>query len=108
ALMAGTPVIAADLAVLREVLGLPGLPPGTARFHPVGDEKGLATQLRAVLNHPPRWAQRREAARIACAHHAPERMASRFRDLLVSALRRQAQGDAGRAISLLWPVKASR
>lgn len=47
ALAAGTPVVAADLPVLREVLG------SHARFAAPGDADALAAALRDTLEHPP-------------------------------------------------------
>ena len=82
ALMVGTPVVASDLGVLREVLGVPGLPHGLVRFHRVGDARELARELRSVLSSPLPAAQRRRAGRLAAAHHAPSVMAQRYVDLL--------------------------
>jgi glycosyltransferase involved in cell wall biosynthesis len=56
ALAAGTPVVASDLPVLREVLG------SHARFAVPGDAAALATALRDVLERPPSAACR-DAAR---------------------------------------------
>jgi glycosyltransferase involved in cell wall biosynthesis len=56
ALAAGTPVVASDLPVLREVLG------GHARFAAPGDADALAAALRDTLERPPS-AECRDAAR---------------------------------------------
>ena len=97
ALMAGTPVVASDLAVLREVLGVPGLPLGMVRFHTVGDARGLARELRGVLSSPLPTSSRRRAGRVAAAHHAPSLMARRYVDLLAQgAARRRTEGPTRR------------
>lgn len=56
ALAAGTPVVASDLPVLREVLG------SHARYAAPGDAGALAAALRDTLEHPPS-AERRAAGR---------------------------------------------
>lgn len=77
ALAAGTPVVASDLPVTREVLG------SHATYAPVDDPAALAGAIAATLDHPPGAAER-EAARA----HAAGFTWSRCAKLTVEAYRR--------------------
>ncbi len=91
ALMAGVPIVASDLAVLREVLDVPDLPEGFVRFHAVGDARALAAEVRVSLYRPVPRAARISAARLALAHHRPERMARLYADLLQAGIDRRTR-----------------
>jgi glycosyltransferase involved in cell wall biosynthesis len=76
ALAAGTPVVASDLPVLREVGGT------AATYAPVGDPEGFAAALEAVLGDPGAPDARRARAagftwqRSAAGHRAAYALAS--------------------------------
>ncbi|MHA6730804.1 glycosyltransferase [Devosia sp. A369] len=78
--MAGLPVIAADLPVLREVLA----PAGTVAFHPVDDASALAEAVRVLLADYPSSAQRHAAALALRQVYAVERMIDDYCRLIAS------------------------
>ena len=92
ALACGTPVIASDLAVLREVGG------GAVEYAPVGDVAAWARTVRALLDerrhHQPRWQARRQAGRDRARAFTWSQFASRlvevYQELGASRIKTQA------------------
>ncbi|MCB1474715.1 MAG: glycosyltransferase family 4 protein [Rhodobiaceae bacterium] len=82
ALIAGMPIVASDLPVLREVLGDAGAAPGMVRYHAAGDAGGLALAVRTTLDDYPAPAARSRSAASARAHHSVERMIGKYLELL--------------------------
>ena len=82
AAMAGLPIVAADLPVLREVLDLG--PAGMVRFHPTQDAEQLAAAVRATLAAYPDPASRSAFAAAHVARHSRARMIALYRDLLLN------------------------
>jgi glycosyltransferase involved in cell wall biosynthesis len=79
--MAGLPVIATDLPVLREVLGA-AADPTTLAFHPVGDAQALATAIDAMLASPPDPNTLQAVADAARRRYGLETMVRSYLDLL--------------------------
>ncbi len=79
--MAGLPVIASDLPVLREVLGAAGRP-ATLAFHPVGDGQALAAAIASMLADRADAATLDAVAAAAKAHYGLDTMVQRYIDLL--------------------------
>lgn len=79
--MAGLPVVASDLCVLREVLGAAGRP-ATLAFHPVKDAQALAAAIEAILADPPGAAALDDVANMARTQYGLETMVQRYIDLL--------------------------
>lgn len=82
--MAGLPIVATDLPVLREVLG-PAAPAGTIAFHPPGDPGALAGAVRFMLADYPSPASRAAAAIRLRDAYAVERMIDDYCRLLAIA-----------------------
>ncbi len=88
--MAGLPVVASDLPVLREVLGAAGRP-ATLAFHPVEDDGALAAAAGRLLADPPDAATRAAVAGAARQRYGLDTMVQLYVDLLESR-----SGAAGR------------
>ena len=73
--MAGIPIVASDLPVLREVLDLGN---GAVRFHAPLDAEGLADAVRATLASYPTPEQRLHLAATFAARHSLAAMAERY------------------------------
>lgn len=78
--LAGLPILAADLPVLREVLA----PAAITGFAPPGDAEAWAAALRHRLAHSPSAAQRRAAAQALHAAHGVSAMLEAYCRLLAS------------------------
>lgn len=92
AAMAGLPVVASDLDVLREVLADSGVP---VRFAPPGDAAAWTEAVAAALADP---AARPLPARDRCGRYTIERMVDRYRALIDGA-------GAGRPVRAEGAVK---
>ncbi len=84
--MAGLPIIAADLPVLREVLQ-PACGYGTVRFHAPTDAQALASAIRAVLAAYPDAAIRAASAGGMAGRHGIAPMLDAYERLLAGAKR---------------------
>lgn len=93
AAMAGLPVVASDLPVLREVLARsePAANAAMTRFHAVGDDAGLAAAVLALLRHRPCAGTCQRYAADHRRHHSRQRMLALYADFLETALRQQAE-----------------
>ncbi|SIQ94150.1 Glycosyltransferase involved in cell wall bisynthesis [Rhizobium sp. RU35A] len=93
AAMAGLPLVAADLPVLREVLSKSDAPANAAmtRFHAVGDEAGLAAAVVALLGCLPSAEIRDRYAADHRRHHSRQRMLTLYAGFLEAALRQTAK-----------------
>ncbi|MBT9372238.1 glycosyltransferase family 4 protein [Rhizobium sp. CSW-27] len=93
AAMAGLPVVAADLPVLREVLSKSEVATNAAmtRFHAVGDDAGLASAVLDLLRHRPSAEMRHRFAADHRRHHSRQRMLALYADFLEAALRQKAK-----------------
>lgn len=80
--LAGLPVLAADLPVLREVLA-PAVPHGMAAFAPP-DSAAWAQELKRLLAHPPTSERRKAAAAALHAAHGVPAMIEAYCRLLAS------------------------
>lgn len=80
AAMLGVPVIAADLPVLRAVLG--AAEPGMARFHAADCATSLAAATRSCLEHYPDPATRQISAQKIAAAHSVDAMIDAYCRLL--------------------------
>lgn len=76
--IAGMPVVASDLPVLREVLGMPEGSDAMVRFHPCGDPHGLAHAVGAMLSAYPSPAERANGAGSARARHSVDGMIGKY------------------------------
>lgn len=79
--MAGLPIIAADLPVLREVLA----PAGTVAFHKADDAAALAAAVQTLLADYPSSAQRHATASALRRVYAVERMIEDYCRLLAGS-----------------------
>lgn len=86
AVIAGLPVVAADLPVLREVLQLPGVPAGFMRFHANDDAESLAREVSALAADYPTEEQRDAVANLHRLHHDPELMIDLYEAFLRASL----------------------
>lgn len=79
--MAGLPIVAADLPVLREVLA-PGSDLDMVRFHPATDAAALARAARALLTQAASTARRARSAHAFLTQMGTAPMLARYRALL--------------------------
>nr|WP_164901665.1 glycosyltransferase family 4 protein [Neorhizobium lilium] len=79
--MAGLPIVASDLPVLREVLGATGRE-RTLILHPVGDAQAFVRAVETFLDNPPDARELEEVAEAARAHHGVDAMVQTYLDLL--------------------------
>jgi glycosyltransferase involved in cell wall biosynthesis len=83
AAMAGLPIVAADLPVLREVLG--DLDPELVRFHAPEDAAALAREVAALAAALPDGARRLQLATAAHRRHGVDAMVDRYMALIAAA-----------------------
>ncbi|HTN60176.1 MAG TPA: glycosyltransferase, partial [Devosia sp.] len=84
--MAGLPIVAADLPVLREVLQ-PAVEGGMARFHPPKDAVALASAIAAILADYPDTVRRMASAEAMIERHGVPPMLDAYERLLDGASR---------------------
>lgn len=76
----GLPIVAAELPVLKEVLGTTG----PVRFHAVGNAESLATAVRETLAAMPDSAERAKSAEAARLRHGVPKMVGRYLETLAA------------------------
>ena len=81
AAVAGLPIVASDLPVLREVLACAGGEPA-ALFAPANDAEGFARSITAILRDPALGDRLRAAGRHLATRYAPVQMCIAYEELL--------------------------